>query len=134
MHYKILAVRRIILVIAMFSHPRIVPTAYENIYLCPGTERTIKRFFQANWFQLFRLPSTDQGEESAQMIGALLDLDRADLDLDPNLFRSASMAAASALRDFTDHWRQVNWLGRFLKMFIIDRGKCCERCSLLLAP
>jgi len=36
-----------------------------------------------------------------------------------------ALSKSTALRDFTDHWRRVNWLGRLLKieMLVIDRGE-----------
>lgn len=67
------------------SHILALSCAHENIYLRPGIEHTIKRFFQANWFQLLRVSVRDQSAESAQMIGALpdpKDLDSGILHLD----------------------------------------------------
>lgn len=59
----------------------------------------------------------------------ILPEDRSPLDLGQYLDQSPEyLAAASALRHFTDHCRRVNWLERFERSSKLIRVLCYERC------
>lgn len=121
MLYNIFRPSRIILVIAMFSHfPRpLCPSPMKIFTYAQVLNTQLKGFSKLIGFNY----SGSRAETKAK--SRILPDDRSPLDLDPDLSLDQSpeyLAAASALRDFTDHWRRVNWLERFFKIFEMDTG------------